>query len=161
VVDAIRRPGAAAILHDHAGILAPLGALPVEGDRRRLLADLMDDCLLPLGSVLLTGALGDRGKGRGTMGVTTSLGDEVHALEPGQLQLVDLPPGIVARLDIDPVDGAILGVSGRRLTLEVSGGLSGLLVDTRDIPLDLAPSGEARRAQLEAWEEPAWRGSER
>jgi hypothetical protein len=161
VVDGVRRPGAVAMLHDHAGVLAPLGSLPVEADRQRLLADLMDDCLLPVGSALLTGSLGDRGKGGGTMAVSTSLGEDHLRLEPGQLQLVDLPPGIVGRLDIDPTEGAILGVQNQRLTLEVSGGLGGLLVDTRDIPLELPDNEEARRSQLAAWEAPAWTGTER
>ena len=161
VADGIRRPGASTILHDHARVLAPLGALPVEGDRRRLLADLMDDCLLPIGSTLVTGALGQRGKSGGRLAITTPLGEDELLLEPGQLQLVDLPPGIVARLDIDPAEGAILGVEGQRLTLEVSGGLGGLLVDTREIPLELPDGPEQRRAQLEAWEGPAWMGSDR
>lgn len=160
-IDGIRRPGAVAMLSDHARVLAPLGALPVEADRQRLLADLMDDCLLPIGSALLTGRLGDKGKGGGALGISTSLGDDQIRLEPDKLRLVDLPPGIVARLDIDPTDGPILGVHAQRLTLEVSGGLGGLLVDTRDIPLSLPDSGEARRSQLESWEAPAWAGSER
>ena len=69
---------------------------------------------------------------------------------------MDLPPGIVARLDIDPGDGAVLGVSGRHLALEVSGGLGGLLIDTRPLQLSLPDGGEARRAVLETWERPAW-----
>jgi hypothetical protein len=150
-----------AMLHDHARVLSPLGALPVEADRQRLLADLMDDCLVPLGSALLTGRLGDRGKGGGLMSISTPLGEDQLRLEPDDLRLVDLPPGIVARLDIDPTDGPILGVAGQRFTLEVSGGLGGLLVDTREIPLSLPASGEQRRSRLEAWEAPAWAGSER
>ncbi len=85
-IDSIRRPGAMTILHDHAGILAPLGALPVESDRRRLLADLMDDCLLPLGSALLTGSLGKddkKGTGRGSLHISSTLGEEYLRLEPG------------------------------------------------------------------------------
>ena len=155
LVDSVRRPGAATILHDHARVLAPLGALPVEGDRRRLLADLMDDCLVPVGSALLTGTLGQHGKRTGTMAISTSLGSDELLLEPGLLRLVDLPPGIVARLEVDPQDGAILGVQGQRLTLEVSGGLGGLLVDTRDIPLQL-PAGDEGRKQLAAWQQPIW-----
>jgi hypothetical protein len=161
VADGIRRPGVFTILQDHAGVLAPLGALPVEGDRRRLLADLMDDCLLPLGSALLTGALGGTGKEPGRLAIATPLFEDELPLEAGQLRLVDLPPGIVARLDIDPGQGSILGVSGQRFRLEVSGGLGGLLLDTRPIPLELPSGAEQRRAMLEAWEEPAWMGSDR
>jgi hypothetical protein len=161
IADGIRRPGAFTILHDHARVLAPLGALPVEGDRRRLLADLMDDCLLPLGSALLTGALGEAGKDGGRLTVATSLGEDELPLEPGQVRLVDLPPGIVARIDLDPGSGTVLGVAGRPMRLEVSGGLGGLLVDTRPIPLELPSSAEQRRSTLEAWEVPAWAGTDR
>jgi hypothetical protein len=156
LVDSVRRPGATTILHDHARLLAPLGALPVEGDRRRLLADLMDDVLLPIGSAVLTGDISGRGDATGTISISTPLGDEQISLEPDQLRLVDLPPGIVARLEIDPEDGSILGVQGQRLTLEVSGGLGGLLLDTRAIELPLPASGESRRSQLAAWEAPVW-----
>jgi hypothetical protein len=45
--------------------------------------------------------------------------------------------------------------------MELNGGLGGLFVDTRPIPLDLPASGEARRSAIEAWEAPAWAGSER
>ncbi len=121
----------------------------------------MDDCLLPVGAALMTGSLGQKGKGRGRMGVSSPMGEQQLTLEPGQLQLVDLPPGIVARIDIDPLEGSILGVSDRHLTLELSGGLGGLLVDTRPIPLVLPASGEPRRTQLETWEAPAWAGLER
>jgi len=164
VVDGVRRPGATSILHDHAGVLAPLGALPVEADRQRLLADLTADCLLPLGSAVLTGTLAEQGKKNKTipsMSVSSPLGDQRLRLDPGGLQLIDLPPGITARLGIDPGDGTILGVAGRTLSMESSGGLAGLLIDTRAIPLDLPASGEARRTTLDSWEASAWVGSER
>ena len=163
VLDGVRAPGALSLVHDHAGVLAPLGALPVEADRQRLLSDLLADLLLPLGSAVVTGTLEARKKDRApaTMSVASTLGDQRLRLEPGQLQTVDLPPGISARLGIDPGEGAILGVEGRTLTMEVKGGLGGLFVDTRPIPLDLPASGEARRTTLASWEAQAWAGSDR
>jgi hypothetical protein len=156
VTDLIRQPGATTILADHARVLAPLGALESERDRRRILADLMDDCLLPIGSTLLTGDPTAGAQAIATVGVSSPLGTDQLSLVPEQLQTVDLPPGIVARLDIDPGDGTVLGVSGRRIALEVSGGLGGLLIDTRSIALSLPDAAEPRRALLEAWERPAW-----
>lgn len=163
VLDGVRRPGALSLLHDHAGVLAPLGALPLEEDRQRLLGDLMSDVLLPLGSAVVTGAIEVRKKDRApaSLSVSSALGDQRLGLDPGQLQLVDLPPGIAATLRLDPGENNVLGVEGRTLTMEVSGGLGGLFVDTRAIPLDLPESGEARRAALAEWEAPAWVGSER
>ena len=124
----------------------------------------MADCLLPLGSALVTGSLAKEAKaeaGSGSLRIESTLGEERIRLEPGLLRLVDLPPGISARLDIDPGEGSVLGVQGRHLTMEVRGGLAGLLIDTRGIPLDLPESGEGRRAALAAWEAPAWVGSDR
>jgi len=163
LVDGVRRAGAVSLLHDHAGVLAPLGALPVEADRQRLLDDLMGDCLLPLGSAIVTGPIPERKKDQApaTMSIASELGDQRMRLESGQLQLVDLPPGVSARIGIDPGGGSILGNAGGPITMEVSGGLGGLFVDTRAIPLDLPASGEARRNALEAWEVPVWAGSER
>jgi hypothetical protein len=161
VADGIRRAGASTLLHDHACLLAPLGALPVEADRRRLLADLMDDALLPVGSALLTGEPGTNGKDPGSVTISSLLGEEQLPLDAGQLHLVDLPPCIVARLEVDPGQGAILGVERQRFRLEASGGLGGLLIDTRAIPLEWPGGGEQRRALLERWEEPIWMGSDR
>ena len=45
--------------------------------------------------------------------------------------------------------------------MEVSGGLGGLIVDTRPIPLELPDGGEARRSAIEAWEAPVWAASDR
>jgi len=163
IVDGVRRPGAVSLLHDHAGVLAPLGALPVEADRQRLISDLMSDCLLPLGSVVATGTIPQRKKDKaaGAMSIASALGDQRLRLDPGQLQLVDLPPGISAHIAIDPGEGVILGAEGGPISMELSGGLGGLFVDTRPIPLDLPDSGESRRSTIEAWEAPVWVGSER
>jgi hypothetical protein len=163
VIDGVRRGGAVSLLHDHAGVLAPLGALPLEADRQRLLSDLTVDGLLPLASAIVTGTIPERKKDRtpARMSIVSVLGDQGLRLEPGELQLVDLPPGVSARIGIDPGQGSILGSEGEPIAMELSGGLGGLFVDTRPIPLDLPAGGEARRSVLEAWEAPAWVRSER
>jgi hypothetical protein len=157
LIDGLRRPGAANLVHDHARVLAPLGALPVEADRRRLLDDLREDCLLPIGSVLLTGALADREARDTQLAIGSVLGDEQGPLEPDSLRLVDLPPGITARLRLEAADGLVMGQEGPT-ELEVDGGLGGLLVDTRSIPLELPSGSEQRRRQLASWEASTWAG---
>jgi hypothetical protein len=163
VVDGIRRPGAVSLLYDHAALLAPLGALPVEDDRRRLLTDLAADAFLPLGAAVTTGPMPEPRRDGAAAGlhVASVLGDQHLRLEPGDLRVLDLPPGVAARLDIDPGGSMVFGIQGRHLTLELTGGLGGLFVDTRPIPLDLPSSGEARRTALEAWEAPIWAGLDR
>jgi hypothetical protein len=69
---------------------------------------------------------------------------------------VDLPPGVPARAEIELREGSLLGTKNRRSAVDVTGGLGGLLVDTRDVPLRLPDRAERRRALLEAWERPVW-----
>lgn len=148
VADTIRRPGALSIVHDHARLLRPLGALPVEDDRRRLIGDLMSDAFIPLGSALLTGTPAGA-EATGSIEIGTSLGNQRIRLEPGQVRYVDLPPGIAGRLRITRED------ADDAATHTVNGGLGGLLVDTRPIPLELPTSSEPRRALLTQWQAPA------
>jgi hypothetical protein len=159
LVDTLRRPGGLALFQDHARLLGPLGTLDSEGDRRRLLADLLDDALVPLGSAIL--AIGLRpGRHAGTLRVTSDGAVTELELVPGTVQLVDLPPGIAATAELETREGAWLGVRAKRIALDVAGGLGGLLVDTREIPLRLPERAERRRELLEAWQRPLWTGAE-
>ncbi len=156
VVDAMRRPGALTLFHDHARLLGPIGALPDQGDRRRLLADLLDDALLPLGSTIVTGEVRAGARVAATLRVTSHLQQHDLELAPDALRLVDLPPGVPARVEVEMHEGQVMGVRARRIALDVTGGLGGLLVDTRQVPLRLPERAERRRAMLEAWERPVW-----
>ena len=160
LVDTLRRPGAMALALDHARVLAPIGALPDEEDRRRLLADLLEDALAPLGSAIVATGI-HSGRHRGSLRLTTTDGasDQVE-LVAGGVQLLDLPPGLVATAELTTRDGAWLGVRSHHLAVEVAGGLGGLLVDTREIPLRLPDRPERRRDLLDAWQRPLWTGAE-
>lgn len=159
VADAVRRPGPSTILHDHAGLLAPLGALPVEEDRRRLLGDLMDDVLVPLGSTLLVGRERRRPPAD-SLAIGTLFGDQLVRLADDEVRFVDLPPGIDGRVRVERRDDPA-SADGPPSPIEVRGGLGGLLVDTRPIPLELPTSTEPRRRSLAAWEAPALAGTDR
>jgi hypothetical protein len=132
-----------------------VGTLPEESDRRRLLADLIDDALLPLGSAVVTGEVrASRHPGR--LRVTSALRQSELELSAGALRLLDLPPGVAAHVEIEARDGTLMGLRSRHIALEVTGGLGGLLVDTREIPLRLPERAERRRALFESWERPIW-----
>ena len=77
-------------------------------------------------------------------------------LVPGGLELVDLPPGEVATAEFAFRDSVRLGARGRRFAVDVAGGLGGLLVDLRDVPLRLPDRPERRRELLDAWQESLW-----
>ena len=154
LIDTLRRPGAVALALDHARVLGPLGSLEDEADRRRLLADLADDILLPLGSAIV--APGLRPAHRGTLRVTADGATTSLPLTSGTVQVVDLPPGLAAVAELESPDELYVGTRARHVAFEVTGGLGGLLVDTREIPLRLPERPERRREYLDAWQRPLW-----
>lgn len=159
LVDTLRRPGTMAVFHDHARLLGPVGTLPDESDRRRLLADLIDDMLLPLGTAIITGEVRPS-RHPGRLKISSALRESELELSAGALRLLDLPPGVSAHIEIESRDGTLMGLRARHVAMEVTGGLGGLLVDTREIPLRLPERAERRRALFESWERPIWASSE-
>jgi hypothetical protein len=155
VADVVRRPGASQLAFDHARLLAPLGTVEDPDERRALLGELADDLLAPLGSVIVPRAL-RAGRIAGRLTVRGSAGETELELVHGGLQLVDLPPGELAIADFRFRDQVDLGTRGRQIRIEVGGGLGGLLVDLRDIPLRLPERAERRRALLAGWQAAFW-----
>jgi hypothetical protein len=160
VADVSRRPGARAVGLDHARLLAPIGTIADEEERARLVADLRDDLLVPLGTVVQAAGLRP-GRSAGTLTVHGVGGSADVDLAPGGVDLVDVPPGERATVEFrfrEPVD---LGVRLRHAALEVTGGLGGLVVDLRDIPLHLPDRLEPRRQLLAGWQAAVWPGFDR
>ena len=155
VADVVRRPGAVALAYDHARLLGPIGMIPDGGERRQALTDLADDILAPLGSVVIPGGI-RAGTSAGHLTIHAGTGASETDLVPGGLELVDLPPGEVATAEFQFRDMVRLGTRGRRFAVDVSGGLGGLLVDLRDVPLRLPDRAERRRELLDAWQESLW-----
>ena len=158
-IDVLRRPGASQYALDHARLLGPLGAIPDAGERRVLLMDLVDDLLAPLGSVVTPAGL-RAGKSIGTVSVHARDGISELELTPGGLELVDLPPGSTAVAEFKFRDRVRLGGRGRHFAIDVAGGLGGLMVDLRDVPLRLPDRADRRRDLLAAWQSSLWAGSE-
>jgi hypothetical protein len=157
LADVLRRPGACQLSLDHARLLGPLGTVADERDRRSLVADLVDDLLAPLGSVVIPAGL-RAGHSAGSLEVHAAAGTTELELVPGGLELVDLPPGESAVAEFRFRDTVVLGSRGRRFVVDVGGGLGGLLVDLRDVPLHLPDRPERRRELLDAWQRALWAG---
>jgi hypothetical protein len=155
LADLVRRPGVSNLACDQARLLGPLGAIGDEAERRRLLANLADDILLPLGSLVLpAGVKNSRSAGHLRLKDPVSISEiELH---PGAVQVVDLPPGHTAKVDLDFRDAVRLNDRGHHFSVDVAGGLAGLLVDLRDIPLRISDRPESRRAALESWQRGMW-----
>ena len=158
-IDVIRRPGASQYGFDHARLLGALGAIPDPGERRLLMADLIDDLLAPLGTVVTPAGL-HAGRSAGKVTLHASAGPSDLDLAPGGLELVDLPPGAAAVAEFQFRDRVRLGARGRHFAIDVAGGLGGLLVDLRDVPLRLPDRADRRRDLLAAWQSSLWAGAE-
>jgi hypothetical protein len=158
-VDVIRRPGASQYALDHARLLGTLGAIPDPTERMTVIGDLIDDLLAPLGSVVIPSGLRS---GRSAGSVLVHVGDGMSELDlvPGGLELVDLPPGETAVAEFRFRDRIKLGARGRHFAVDVAGGLGGLLVDLRDVPLRLPDRADRRRDLLAAWQAALWQGSD-
>jgi hypothetical protein len=159
LVDVVRRPGASQFALDHARLLGPLGSIPDAGERLAVMADLVDDLLAPLGSVVTPAGL-RAGRSAGSLTIHTDGGSSDLDLVPGGLELVDLPPGATATAEFKFRDTVRLGTRGRHFAVDVAGGLGGLLVDLRDVPLRLPERADRRRDLLSAWQAALWAGGE-
>lgn len=158
LADVLRRPGTTQLAVDAARMLAPIGTIGDPVLRREVIADLADDLVVPLGALVMPAGVRP-GRTAGRLVVQGPTGQTELDLVPGGLELVDLPPGETAVVDLwfrDRV--AIGGARGRRFALEVGGGLSGMLVDLRDVPLRLPDRSERRRELLDAWQRALWAG---
>jgi hypothetical protein len=155
VADVLRRPGAIALAQDHARLLGTIGVIPDAVERRQALMDLVDDVLTPLGSVVIPGGI-RAGTSAGRLTIHAGAGSSDTDLVPGGLEVVDLPPGETATAEFHFRDAVRLGTRGRQFAIDVSGGLGGLLVDLRDVPLRLPERMDRRRELLDAWQESLW-----
>jgi hypothetical protein len=159
VADVVRRAGACQVAYDHAGLLGPLGTIEDAEERREMVGDLAGDLLAPLGSVVMPQGM-RAGRAGGKLVVHGQGGASELELVPGGLELVDLPPGESAVAEFQFRDPVRLGTRGRHFALDVAGGLGGLLVDLRDVPLRLPDRADRRRELLAAWQSALWAGLE-
>jgi hypothetical protein len=168
LADLVRRPGVSRLAVDHARLLGPLGAIEDEAERCDMLSDLADDLLVPLGTVIMPAGM-RQGRSAGKMTVrpgepkTAAEAERTIAvppieldMRPGSLEAIDLAPGQTATVAMEFRDNVRLTNRGRNFAVDVDGGLVGLLVDLREVPLRVSDRSEARRAALEAWQRVVW-----
>lgn len=163
IADTVRRAGATQLAIDHARLLGPIGMIDDPDERRELIADLADDLLAPIGSLLVVGSVPPSRRGGARAGRLTLDGDRHgrHDLAGGEVSFIDLAPGDQALATLEFRDAVRLGHRAKRVAVPVSGGVAGLAVDMRDVPLRLPERRDRRRAALAGWGELAWPGDER
>ena len=100
------------------------------------------------------------GRPAGKLVLRRGTGETALDLVPGNLDLLTLPAGEVAIADLRFRDAVDLGPRVRHVAVQVTGGMAGLLVDLRDVPLRLPDRLEMRREAMAAWEGHVWAGTE-
>lgn len=167
VTGTIRRAGVTQIARDHARLLGPIGTIEDPGERRALLADLVQDALVPLGTAVVA-ATGSRGGSRrrdhasaGRMHLERGGRSISRDLGVGEISFIDLPPGAHAQARFEFNEAVRLGRRTRSIEVEVTGGLAGVLIDLRDVPLRLPERRDRRRTMLADWSARAWPGDDR
>jgi hypothetical protein len=92
------------------------------------------------------------GRSAGALEMHGPDGDHRRELRPGALELVELAPGTTATAEFRFRDTVRMGGRGRHFAIDVTGGLGGLLVDLRDVPLRLPERADLRSELLETWQ---------
>src|SRR4029079_4412753 len=163
VADTVRRPGTTQLANDHAGLLGPIGTIDDPDERRELVADLADDLLAPIGSLVVVANVPSGRRHATRVGRITLDGDVHgrHELVSGEVAFIDLAPGDQAMATFEFRDAVRVGHRARRVSVPVSGGVAGLAVDLRDVPLRLPERRDRRRAPLGGGGQLAWPGDER
>jgi hypothetical protein len=153
LVDGVRPLGVTQLALDSSGVLAPLGALD-DSEIGEGMGVLRDDLLVPLGTSVV--CRGGR-FGQVVMRVTIHRAGwpPIGPLDvrTGQVQIVPLARGHEAELDIELGIGVSLGGPrrSRRLTASAMGGVVGLILDARGVPLSLPRRSDDRRAVVAGW----------
>lgn len=155
LLDGMRPLGVTQLALDAAGVLAPLGALD-DAEIGEGMGVLRDDLLVPLGTaVVCRGGRAGQVVMRATVKRTGWPEIGPVELRAGQLQILPLARGHDAELDIELLNGASLG-SGHpatRVQAGATGGVVGVMLDARGVPLALPRRSDDRRAVLSAWRE--------
>jgi len=99
-----------------------------------------------------------RGASVGTISLDGDGPAVAHELMAGDLAFLVLQPGDRALATLVFRDVVRIGRRTRRVSVPVSGGTAGVLVDLRDVPLRLPDRRDRRRAALAAWGELVWPG---
>jgi hypothetical protein len=155
VADVVRRPGAMQVAVDHARLLGPIGTIADDAERDAVCADLAEDALLRLGTIVTPRGL-RANRAAGHLEISSGGVRSEVDLVAGGLTLVDLPPGARGTAELTFRGAAELGVRGRRFQVQVTGGLAGLMLDLRDVPLRLPERPDRRREILTTWEQALW-----
>lgn len=153
LLDALQPTGVCSLALDNASLLPQLGALA--SVQPSVAAQVVArDGFFNLGTAIsLVGTARE-----GTLALRLKIeyddGQTVEVEVPyGALEVIPLPPGREAVLELRPTSGFDVGLGrkGKGARTEVEGGGVGVIIDARGRPLSLPTDGEKRRAKIQEW----------
>jgi uncharacterized protein (TIGR01319 family) len=111
------------------------------------------DCLINLGTCIAIAGEGKPGQKCVEYKLTIDGGETIEQeLPAGEIVMHSLPLEKTAMIEVNPARGFDAGEgSGKTVTQKVTGGVVGIVIDTRGRPLRLATDHKERQAQLTKW----------
>ena len=111
------------------------------------------DCLVHLGTCVAPVGIADQGDIILSFKLNLPSGCLESELKIGQIRCFPLQEDEVADVELMPAKGFNLGGGkGQKITVRVSGGVVGLVIDARGRPLNIDPDKEKRVLQLREWQ---------
>jgi len=158
LLDALQPVAVSRLWLDKLSLLPQMGALATLEPMAAGQATVRD-ALLPLGTLICPVtrrgqvAAGRESKIALRFRIAYAQGGSLDVEVPyGTLEVIPLPPGQQATLDLRPARGFDIGLGpGRAGKIDVDGGVVGLVVDARGRPLALPADEVARREKIREW----------
>ncbi|MDK9699640.1 MAG: glutamate mutase L [bacterium] len=134
----------------HLGVLA---SVPHPDAKRAAVEVFEKDCMVWLGTCIAPVGNTKDGKDCVTVKGTTSKGRTIDITQPfGEMKLYPLELGESAKVTVMPVRGFDVGAgNGKTMETELTGGVVGLVVDTRGRPFQFEKTTTERLAKLKKW----------
>lgn len=153
MIDGIEPWGITKLVLDQNGVSNMLGAIAAVAPAAAA-SVATQEAFLSLGTVVAPLGQGQVGQPALRVKLTLPEGEQVDRnILCGAIELIPLPPGQKASLEIRPTRHFDLGVGqpGRSVVAEVEGGALGLIIDTRGRPLRLPREDAHRQSLLQEW----------
>jgi len=153
LLDALQPTGLSRLVLDRIAILPAMGAMATL--QPLAAAQVLDqDGFLELGTVVAPLGVAREGEIALKFKMEYADGSHIQVEVPyGSLEVIPLPLGQIARLELTPTRKFDIGWGrrGRGGEIEVKGGAVGVIIDARGRPLTFSPEREQQQAKVQEW----------
>jgi uncharacterized protein (TIGR01319 family) len=152
IMDAFLPEGLTKLAVDSIFMMPQLGVL-AQVNKEASMQVFHRDCLINLGTCIAP--VGTSSEGKVCMNIEIAMKDGSNIqkeIKFGQILVIPLPDGESAKAFIHPKSGFDVGVgNGKRLETDITGGVVGIIIDTRGRPLQLPQDSAKRVSKLQEW----------